>query len=158
MQSQWPRGLRLGSNPTWGMDVFCCECCVLSGRGLVQRSRTDCGASLCDLETSSMRRPWPTGGGGGGGGGGEKKNYLIMSVAYPLQRGLLGDWLRMIHMEGCGKNRCVIRYNCHYVPGRTEGTCNDIHHTRQSVSGMVTIPVLPKYKARFFFFLIFQPH
>jgi hypothetical protein len=35
----------------------CCECCVLSGRGLVsatswslvQRSPTDCGASLCDI-------------------------------------------------------------------------------------------------------------
>jgi len=31
----------------------CCECCVLSGRGLcdelilVQRSPTDCGVSLC---------------------------------------------------------------------------------------------------------------
>ena len=24
-----------GSNPTWGMDV-CCECCVLSGRGLCE--------------------------------------------------------------------------------------------------------------------------
>jgi len=23
-----------GSNPTGGMDVVCCECCVLSGRGL----------------------------------------------------------------------------------------------------------------------------
>ena len=43
-RSQWPRRLRRGSaaarllklsgsNPTWGMDV-CCECCVLSGRGL----------------------------------------------------------------------------------------------------------------------------
>jgi len=34
----------------------CCECCVLSGRGLcdelkiVQRSPTDCGASLCHLD------------------------------------------------------------------------------------------------------------
>jgi hypothetical protein len=41
------------------------ECCVLSGRGLceelslVQRSPTDCGASLCDLERSRMRWPWP---------------------------------------------------------------------------------------------------
>ena len=24
----------VGSNPTGDMDVFCCECCVLSGRGL----------------------------------------------------------------------------------------------------------------------------
>jgi hypothetical protein len=26
---------------------------------LVQGSPTDCDASLCDLETSRMRRPWP---------------------------------------------------------------------------------------------------
>jgi hypothetical protein len=46
----------------------CCECCVLSGRGL-------CGGPIsrpeeyyrlwsvvvCDLETSCTRRPWPTG-------------------------------------------------------------------------------------------------
>jgi hypothetical protein len=43
----------VGSNPAGGMDVVCCECCVLSGRGLcdgwslVQSSPTDCGASLC---------------------------------------------------------------------------------------------------------------
>jgi hypothetical protein len=44
----------VGSNPTGGMDV-CCECRVLSVRGigdemiLVQRSPTDCGASLCEI-------------------------------------------------------------------------------------------------------------
>jgi hypothetical protein len=43
-RSQWPRGLRrgsaaallagiVGSNPAGGIDD-CCECCVLSGRGL----------------------------------------------------------------------------------------------------------------------------
>jgi hypothetical protein len=42
----------------------CCECCVLSGRGLVtgwslvQRSPTECGVSECDRE-ASMRRPRP---------------------------------------------------------------------------------------------------
>ena len=39
-----------------------CVCQVevsATGRSLVKRSRTDCGVSLCDLETSSMRRPWP---------------------------------------------------------------------------------------------------
>ena len=44
----------VGSNPTGGMDV-CCECCVLSGRGLcdelitrslIQMSPTDCGELL----------------------------------------------------------------------------------------------------------------
>jgi hypothetical protein len=30
---RWPGGIAR-SNPTGGMDVCCCECCVLSGRGL----------------------------------------------------------------------------------------------------------------------------
>jgi hypothetical protein len=58
----------VGSNPTGGMDV-CCECCVLSGRGLCDELITHPVESyrlwrgvVCDLETSRMRRPWPTGG------------------------------------------------------------------------------------------------
>jgi hypothetical protein len=58
----------LGSNPTRGMDV-CFECCVLSGRGLCVELITRPGESyrvwcvtVCDLETSWMRKPWPTGG------------------------------------------------------------------------------------------------
>jgi len=49
------------------MDV-CCECCVLSGRGLCDElvTRPDescrlCCVVVCDLETSWMRKPWPTG-------------------------------------------------------------------------------------------------
>jgi len=45
---------------TW-MSVSC-ECCVLSGWSLVQRSRTKCGVSECDRDFSIMRRVWPTGG------------------------------------------------------------------------------------------------
>jgi hypothetical protein len=39
----------------------CCECCVLSGRGLcdglitLQRSPTDCGASLCVIKKPRTR-------------------------------------------------------------------------------------------------------
>ena len=48
---------------------FCCECCVLSGRGLCDELITRpeefyrlwCVVAS-DLETSWMRRPWPTGG------------------------------------------------------------------------------------------------
>jgi hypothetical protein len=47
----------------------CCECCVLSGRGLCDELITRPEESyrvwcvvVCDLETSIMRRPWPTGG------------------------------------------------------------------------------------------------
>jgi len=48
----------VGSNPTGGMDV-CCECCVLSGRGLydelinsLEESSRLWGVVVCDLETS----------------------------------------------------------------------------------------------------------
>jgi hypothetical protein len=44
----------------------CCECCVLSGRGLCDEPITRPEESyrlwcvvVCDLETSRMRRPWP---------------------------------------------------------------------------------------------------
>ena len=47
---------------------LCCECCVLSGRGLCGGLITRPDGSywlwrvvVCDLETSWMRRPWPTG-------------------------------------------------------------------------------------------------
>jgi len=44
----------------------CCECCVLSGRGLCDELITRLEESyrlrcvvVCDLETSRMRRSWP---------------------------------------------------------------------------------------------------
>jgi len=46
-----------------------CDCCVLSGRGLCDKLISHPHESywlwcvvVCDLETSWMRRPWPTGG------------------------------------------------------------------------------------------------
>ena len=79
-RSQWPRGLRHRSAAarllrlwvrippgTW-MSV-CCDCCVLSGGGLCdglitcpEESYRLCYVVVCDLETSIMRSPWPTGG------------------------------------------------------------------------------------------------
>jgi hypothetical protein len=56
----------LGSNPAGGMDVFSCECCVLSCAGLcygstpLQSFPTECGVSEYDLETSTTRRSRPT--------------------------------------------------------------------------------------------------
>jgi hypothetical protein len=50
---------------------LCCECCVLSGRGLCDGLITRPEESyqlwrvvVCDVETSRMRRPWHTAGGG----------------------------------------------------------------------------------------------
>jgi len=51
------------------MNVWCCDCFVLSGRCLCdelitrpeESYRLWCVA-VCDLETPWMRRPWPNGG------------------------------------------------------------------------------------------------
>jgi hypothetical protein len=57
----------VGSNPTGVWMFVCCECCVLPGRGLCDELITRPEESyrlwcvvVCDLETSKMRRPWPT--------------------------------------------------------------------------------------------------
>jgi hypothetical protein len=75
-RSQWSRRLRRRSAATrllrsWvrispeAWMFVCCECCVLSGRGLCDELITRPEESyrlwcvfVCDLETSGMRRPW----------------------------------------------------------------------------------------------------
>ena len=79
-RSQWPRSLRLRSAAacllrmwvriTPGVWTFICfECCMLSGRRLWDELITRPEESyrlwwvvVCNLETSWMRGPWPTGG------------------------------------------------------------------------------------------------
>ena len=76
-RSRWPRGLSRRSasarllrswvrNPPGAWMFVCCECCVLSGRGLCDEPITLPEESyrlwcvvVCDLETSRMWRPWP---------------------------------------------------------------------------------------------------
>ena len=76
-RSQWPCGLKRRSAaarllrfwvriPPEAWIFVCCECCVLSGRGLCDELITRpedsyrlCCVVVCDLETSGMRRPWP---------------------------------------------------------------------------------------------------
>jgi len=99
-RSQWLRGLRRRSTaarlpiswvriPTGGAWMFVfCECCVLSGRGLCDGLITRPEESyrlwcvvVCDLETSWMRRAWPTGGLSLHGGGGLiNKNATKVSI------------------------------------------------------------------------------
>ena len=75
---QLPRGLRCRSTaarllrlwvriPPWAWTSVSSKCCVLSGRGLCDELITHPEESyrlwcvvVCDLETSWMRRPWPT--------------------------------------------------------------------------------------------------
>ena len=62
-----PRLLRSWVRIPSGAWIFvCCDCCVLSGRGICDELITRRGESyrlwcvvVCDLETSRMRRPWP---------------------------------------------------------------------------------------------------
>ena len=73
-RSQWPCGLRHRSTAAWLLRSWvripleawmfvCCDCCVLSGRGLCDRLITHPGGSyrlwrvvVCDQETSYARR------------------------------------------------------------------------------------------------------
>ena len=55
----------VGSNPTGAWIFFCCECCVLSGRGLcdelithLEESYRLCCVVVCDLETSRIGAPY----------------------------------------------------------------------------------------------------
>ena len=74
----------------------CCECCVMSGRGLCDELITPPEESyrlwcvvVCDLETSRMRRPWPA---LGRSATGEKKeikshvhsfnSYILVKIVY----------------------------------------------------------------------------
>ena len=79
-RSQWLHGLRRRSAaprrlrmwvriPPGAWTFVYCECCVCCQAevsatiwSLLQRSPTDWCVVMCDLETSSMRRPWRTGG------------------------------------------------------------------------------------------------
>jgi len=90
-RSQWPCGLRRRSAaarllrswfriPPGAWMFVCCECCVLSGRGLCDELITRPEKSyrlwcvvVCDLETSRMRRPWPA----LGRSATEKKSILV---------------------------------------------------------------------------------
>ena len=99
-RSQWPRGLRRMSSaarllrlwvriPPRAWMFVCCECCVLSGRGLCdgliicsEESYRLWRVVVCDQETSQARRLKPTRGlqnttpNGGCSAKREKKKYL----------------------------------------------------------------------------------
>ena len=93
-RSQWPRGLRRRSGAgrllrSWvrippGAWIFvCCECWVLSGRGLCDELITRPEESyllrcvvVCDQETSRMRRLWPALGRSTTGGKKTKKKQI----------------------------------------------------------------------------------
>jgi len=74
-RSQWSRGRRRWSAATrllrlwvgvsqWAWLFVCCVCCLLIGRGLCDEliTRPEVRVFVSDLETSRIRRLWPTGG------------------------------------------------------------------------------------------------
>jgi hypothetical protein len=70
------------------------ECCVLSGRGLCDELTTPTAESyrlwcvvVCDLETSLMRRSWPT---GGCRAKNKKKKILQVLIANAYENEVLG--------------------------------------------------------------------
>jgi len=96
-RSQWPRGLRRRSaatrllrswvrTPPRAWKLVCCECCILSGRGICDELITRPEESyrlwcvvMCDLETSRMRRPWPL-----WAAAPEKKMQYLALISYNL--------------------------------------------------------------------------
>ena len=84
---------------------FCCKCCVLSGRSLFdelitrpeESYRLSC-VVVCDLETSWMRRSWPT-----GGCCANKKNILpktaVCRILFPLQTANVAYFQRKIQLS-----------------------------------------------------------
>jgi len=98
-RSQWPRGQRRWSTaarllrswvrmPPVVWVFVCCECCVLSGRGLCDELITRPEESyrlwcvvVCDLETSRMRKQWPA-----LGRSATKKNGVINAGIYIITK------------------------------------------------------------------------
>jgi len=85
---------------TW--MFFCCECCVLSGRGLCDELITCPEESyrlwcvvVCDLETSWMRRPWPA-----LGRSATEKNICSMFVTALFFLSLVCNWRFPFFLEG----------------------------------------------------------
>jgi hypothetical protein len=88
------------------MSVVCCQVQVsATGWSLVQRSPTDWCAVVCDLETSWMKRPWPTG--GGGGCCAKIKSLLRTNDCFFKQRSPAG-WVTRIRCFQCRRN-CVCK-------------------------------------------------
>ena len=144
-RSQCPRGLRRRSAaarllrswvriPPGAWMFVCCECCILSSRGLCgelitrpeEFYRLWC-VVVCDLETSRMRRSWPA---LGRSSTGEKKdpNYIWRFSQYRAV-----DTLRLNYRQ---KNQSV-------VYAKTNADCSQIHknhcHSLCRLNGKILI-------------------
>ena len=118
-----PRGLRRTSAaarllrpwvriPPGAWMSVCCECCVLSGRGLCDELITRSEESyrlwcvfVCDLETSRMRRPWSTGDCRAKRNKEERKLYLV---------GYLHNYITMHGLMTVNLLDCINYYFIYY--------------------------------------------
>jgi len=118
-RSQWPRSLRRMSAAArllrswvrilpWAWIFVCCECCVLSGRGLCdelitrrEESYRLCCVVVCDLETSRMRRPWLA----LGRSATEKKIKIRFSDQYDVNYIIDVFWINLYLNDGLGRVR-----------------------------------------------------
>jgi hypothetical protein len=84
----------------------CCECLVLSGRGLCDELITRQEESyrlwcivVCDLETSWMRMPWPTKREGRGGGGCCVRNKQTNKQTNNVEILIFNKFTRYLHQR-----------------------------------------------------------
>jgi hypothetical protein len=84
----------------------CCECCVLSHRGLYDKLITRPEESyrllcvvVCDLETSGMKRPWPA-----LGRSALKKTFVACSAIYHTGSMLSTTEVLVLRRPSFGKN------------------------------------------------------
>jgi hypothetical protein len=101
--------------PPGAWMYVCCECCVFSGRRLCDELITHPEESyrlwcvvMCDLETSWMRRPWPT-------GAVAPKKYIILELMHVARSSIFLEVLRL----KLQKNAVCIRATCTSVSPST---------------------------------------
>ena len=147
--SQWARGLRRRSTaarllrmwvriPPGAWMFICCECCVLSGRGLGDAQITRAEESyrlwcvvVCDLETSRMRKPWPALGRRAPRGWGNITYYTLNErkishkwKKHPVTQSAkdrdftVTMWFLVIMK---GQNNHIFVQRCHHQPFLTQG-------------------------------------
>jgi len=143
---------------------ICCECCLLTGRDLCdelitrpEESYRLCCVVVCDLQTSWMRRSWPTGGWGGGGGGGccakrKKKKRCQLRILNTIRKVAkltvlcfatdTDSWNVTPHTCRCFKVTCCFLHRWRWLSGQVLFKCwyisTTLHrHRRENLKAVI---------------------